>query len=52
MLAKIHGKKLSYNNYNDIDSALVALNSFKKNKGVVIIKHANPCGASFEKNQH
>ena len=51
-LAKIHGKKLSYNNYNDIDSALVALNSFKKNKGVVIIKHANPCGASFEKNQN
>ena len=50
-LKKIHGKSLSYNNYNDIYSALEILNSFKKNEGVVIIKHANPCGVSSEKNQ-
>ena len=32
-LDKLHGKKLSYNNYNDIYSALFILNSFKKNEG-------------------
>ena len=50
-LKKIHGKSLSYNNYNDIYSALSILNSFKKNHGTVIVKHANPCGVSSEKNQ-
>ena len=29
-LQKIHGKDLSYNNYNDIYSALAIINSFKK----------------------
>jgi len=48
---QIHGKNLSYNNYNDIYSALEIINSFKKNEGTVIIKHANPCGVSCEKNQ-
>jgi len=50
-LEKIHGKNLSYNNYNDIFSALSIINSFKKNKGAAIIKHGNPCGASIEKDQ-
>ena len=50
-LKKINGKKLSYNNYNDIFSAIEIINSFKKNEGALIIKHANPCGASIEKNQ-
>ena len=50
-IEKIHGKKLSYNNYNDIYSALSILNTFKKKEGAVIIKHANPCGVSVEKNQ-
>ena len=50
-LKKLHGKTLSYNNYNDIHSALSIANSFKKNQGVVIIKHANPSGISTEKNQ-
>ena len=48
-IEKIHGKKLSYNNYNDIYSALNILNSLKKNEGTVIIKHANPCGVSADK---
>ena len=46
---QIHGKKLSYNNYNDIFSALTISKSLPKNKGVVIVKHANPCGASIIK---
>jgi len=50
-LKKIYGKELSYNNYNDIHSALSILNTFKKGEGTVIIKHANPCGISVEKNQ-
>ena len=50
-LNQLHGKKLSYNNYNDIYSALGVINSFKKNNGVVIVKHANPCGVSLEKDQ-
>ena len=51
-LKKLHGKDLSYNNYNDIYAALNILNSIKKNEGTVIIKHANPCGVSCEKNQN
>ena len=43
-------KKLSFNNYNDIFSALSISKSFEKNNGTVIIKHANPCGVSIEKN--
>jgi len=49
-IKKIHGKKLSYNNYNDLFSALAILNTFRKKEGTVIIKHANPCGVSEEKN--
>ena len=50
-IKKIYGKNLSYNNYNDIYSALSILNTLKKNAGTVIIKHTNPCGVSAEKNQ-
>jgi len=50
-LTKLHGKNLSYNNYNDIYTALEIIKSFNKNPGTVIIKHANPCGVSCEKNQ-
>ena len=49
-IKKIHGKSLSYNNYNDIFSALTISKSLPKNKGVVIVKHANPCGVSIQKN--
>ncbi len=41
---QLHGKKLSYNNYNDIFSALSISKTLPKNLGTVIIKHANPCG--------
>jgi phosphoribosylaminoimidazolecarboxamide formyltransferase/IMP cyclohydrolase len=46
---QIHGKQLSYNNYNDIFSALTISKSLPKNKGTVIVKHANPCGVSVKK---
>jgi phosphoribosylaminoimidazolecarboxamide formyltransferase/IMP cyclohydrolase len=45
---QIHGKQLSYNNYNDIFSALIISKSLPKNKGTVIVKHANPCGVSVK----
>ena len=49
-IKQIHGKQLSYNNYNDIFSALTISKSLPKNLGTVIIKHANPCGVSINKN--
>ena len=49
-IKQIHGKELSYNNYNDIYSALSILSTFKKKGGVAIIKHSNPSGVSVEKN--
>ena len=50
-LIKLHGKTLSYNNYNDVFSALSITKSFPKNTGTVIIKHANPCGVSILKDK-
>jgi phosphoribosylaminoimidazolecarboxamide formyltransferase/IMP cyclohydrolase len=46
---QVHGKELSYNNYNDMFASLQILDSLKKNSGTVIIKHANPCGVSENK---
>jgi len=48
-ISQVHGKQLSYNNYNDIFSALIISKSLPKNIGTVIIKHANPCGVSIHK---
>ena len=49
-LKQIQGKQLSYNNYNDIFAALTISKSLPKNKGTVIVKHANPCGVSIKSN--
>ena len=49
-LKQIHGKQLSYNNYNDIFSALAISRSLPKGRGTVIIKHTNPCGVSSKNN--
>ena len=46
---KIHGKQLSYNNYNDILSALTISKTFPNNTGTIIVKHTNPCGVSILK---
>jgi len=48
-IKQVHGKQLSYNNYNDIFSALTISKSLPKNSGTVIVKHANPCGVSIDK---
>ena len=48
-IKQYHGKKLSYNNYNDIFTALAISKSLPKNTGTVIVKHANPCGVSILK---
>ena len=48
-IKQIHGKQLSYNNYNDIFAALTISKSLPNNNGTVIIKHANPCGVSIKK---
>jgi phosphoribosylaminoimidazolecarboxamide formyltransferase/IMP cyclohydrolase len=49
---QINGKKLSYNNYNDIFSALIISKSLPKNLGTVIVKHTNPCGVSINRNHN
>ena len=49
-LRQIHGKQLSYNNYNDIFSALTISRSLPNGKGTVIVKHSNPCGVSAKEN--
>ena len=49
-IKQLHGKQLSYNNYNDIFAALTISKSLPKNRGAVIIKHSNPCGVSILKN--
>jgi phosphoribosylaminoimidazolecarboxamide formyltransferase/IMP cyclohydrolase len=49
-IKQIHGKQLSYNNYNDILAALTISKSLPKNCGTVIVKHANPCGVSIKTN--
>ena len=48
---QVHGKPLSYNNYNDIFSALTISKSLPNNNGTVIVKHANPCGVSVNKDK-
>ena len=50
-LKQFGDKKLSYNNYNDIFAALLISRSLPKNTGTVIVKHANPCGVSINKNK-
>ena len=50
-LKQLGGKKLSYNNYNDIFYGLEITRSLPNNAGTVIIKHANPCGVSIENDQ-
>ena len=47
---QLHGKELSYNNYIDIDNALLTLKDLNsKDPSVVIVKHNNPCGLATGK---
>ena len=50
-IKQVHGRQLSYNNYNDIFSALTISKSLPKNLGTVIVKHSNPCGVSVNKDK-
>jgi len=45
-IEQLHGKELSYNNYLDLDGALLALApfAFSQRPAVAIIKHTTPCG--------
>jgi phosphoribosylaminoimidazolecarboxamide formyltransferase/IMP cyclohydrolase len=45
------GKELSYNNINDADGALLTLREFH-GPACVVVKHANPCGASTGNDLH
>ncbi len=42
---QVQGKSLSYNNLNDTDAAFEAVAELER-PGVVIVKHANPCGVA------
>ncbi|NLW15023.1 MAG: bifunctional phosphoribosylaminoimidazolecarboxamide formyltransferase/IMP cyclohydrolase [Erysipelothrix sp.] len=46
---QLHGKALSYNNYNDAQAALDIVSEFDA-PCVVAVKHMNPCGVSLGKN--
>ncbi|MDV0445835.1 Bifunctional purine biosynthesis protein PurH [Methanimicrococcus sp. At1] len=47
---QLHGKELSYNNYIDMDNALLTLKDLNsENPAVVIVKHNNPCGLATGK---
>ena len=50
-IIQLSGKNLSYNNYNDLYSALSTTKLLPNNRGVAIIKHANPCGVSINQNK-
>ena len=50
-IIQLSGKNLSYNNYNDLYSALNVTKFLPNNRGVAIIKHANPCGVSINQNK-
>lgn len=46
-----HGKKLSYNNYIDIDAALNMISDFNETEPTcIIVKHTVPCGVGTDKN--
>jgi phosphoribosylaminoimidazolecarboxamide formyltransferase/IMP cyclohydrolase len=47
---QLHGKELSYNNYIDMDNALLTLKNLNsENPAAVIVKHNNPCGLATGK---
>jgi len=48
-LTQLHGKELSYNNFLDLDGALLALSpfAFSPKPAVCIVKHTTPCGLAI-----
>ncbi len=47
-IQKLQGKELSYNNYKDIFACLDLVKTLPKNRGTIVVKHANPSGVSIE----
>ncbi len=45
---QLHGKELSYNNFLDLEAALIMMNEFSESCAV-IVKHASPCGVGVDK---
>ncbi len=43
---QLHGKKLSYNNLNDLSAARLLARELEEQPACVIVKHANPCGVA------
>lgn len=43
---KLHGKAMSYNNFNDTNGALELIKEFSAKPAAAVIKHANPCGTA------
>ncbi|MAI83522.1 MAG: bifunctional phosphoribosylaminoimidazolecarboxamide formyltransferase/IMP cyclohydrolase PurH [Rickettsiales bacterium] len=48
---QISGKELSYNNIVDIENCISLVIELRKKQSCVILKHANPCGVSINKEQ-
>jgi len=46
---QLHGKELSYNNFNDLFAGLEILQSLKGKPATVVIKHTSPCGIAVNK---
>ncbi len=46
---QLHGKDLSFNNFNDLDAAWELVKEFDETT-VVAVKHANPCGVGMGNN--
>ncbi len=44
---QLQGKEMSYNNYNDADSALSVAREFD-DPAAVVVKHTNPCGVAVD----
>ncbi len=42
---QLHGKELSFNNLNDLSSAIQMVREFKE-PAAIAVKHTNPCGAA------
>ena len=45
----LHGKEMSFNNYNDLNTAIELTSELGKN-AVVAFKHATPCGVGIDNN--
>ncbi len=44
LITQLHGKELSFNNFQDIDAALKLIYDFTEKPTIAILKHCNSCG--------